>query len=286
MIEQQSSDAPKGAPAPAGTDAHDDGLVEIPQQQSPEGEEAPSPQKPEAPAESKKDDDPVKKQLRHMSWRAHDAERRANAAVLAQQEAAQRVTMLEAERREILRRATMPTLEQHNLDPNAYQRAVDEHNQRYLAEQRELLQRRDQETRAVAQQQAIAQFIDTRIAEAQQKYADYDTVVSNPALPPLRTVNPAVFQALMESDDMADLTYFLGKNPDEAHRIADLPPAKAIIELGKIASRLPGTNQRPQSAAPPPPPTVGGNATVRKRPEDMTDAEFNAWRRAAVRRRR
>lgn len=265
-----------------------------PQQPIAEGQAAPEQSTPEvptpeseaqAPQPPKKEISGVEKRINQLTWKAHEAERRANAAILAQQEAEQRAWALWQQQQEIQRQATMPTLEQHNLDPVAFQRAVEAHNQRYLEQQRQVQQQAWQNQQ---QRQAHEQFQRTLVAKAAEgaeKFADYNEVVGNPSLPPLAS-NPPLLAALLEHEQFAELSYYLGKNPAEAHRIVSLPPARAVMEMGKIAARLP-TNSRQTSNAPAPPAQVGGNQSgSTKDPSRMSYDEFVAFRRKQIAARR
>ena len=226
--------------------------------------------------------DPVQKRINQLTWKAHEAERRANAAVLAQQAAEQRAQQMWEQHQEMQRRATMPTPEQYNLDPRAYQQAVEAHNAQYLAQQKQAYEQQVQRQQQETQQRQFAQAMQARVAEAVQKFPDYQEVVSSPALPSLPQVNPPLFAALMEHEQMPELTYYLGKNPAEAHRIAALPPGRAILEMGKIAAKLPAAQT---SNAPAPPAKVGNAQRSDNSPRDSDSmADWLRKRQAQLRR--
>ena len=261
---------------PVGEQVADESAQEQqPQQVTPESEAQ------SETTEKKSPVDPVQKRINQLTWKVHEAERRANAAALAQQETMQRASQAEQQLREIHRRLSMPTPEQFNLDPRQYQAAVEAHYQQTLNQrQAELEQQARQQQAAVAQQQ-VEQAVNARIVEASQRFPDYQEVVSNPSLPPLPQVNPQLFAALMQHPQMPELTYYLGKNPAEAHRIAALPPGHALVELGRVASTLP----KQSSNAPAPPRTVGGNTRADAGPSD--NDSVNDWlrkRNAQIRR--
>lgn len=217
---------------------------------------------------------PVQVRINELTWKAHEAERRANAAIMAQQEAQRRAYELEQQQQEYVRRATVPKFEQYN-DLERYQQAVEQHSQQYIAQQQQALrQAQENQSRAYAQAQEDAR-LSAYVAEGKQKFADFEEVINNPSLPNLRQVNPVVVQAIIEDPAIA---YYLGKNTAEAHRIAGLPPVKALTEVGKIAAKL-SQPARKTSSAPNPVPTVGGKSVgVQKDPDKMSYAEFAAWR--------
>lgn len=265
-----------GASAPA--ESTNTPIVEGEQQQATPQVEAPTPtdSAAQSPAD-KKPVDPVQRRIDQITWQKHEAERRYNAAVFREQEMARELEQLRRERAEQQRRASMPTPEQYGMDAEQYRRAMEQHSQQWIEQQQ-----REASERMQAQQQAqmrehAQRAINARIAEAVEKYSDYAEVVGNPALPPLQTVNPPLFAALMEHEQMAELTYYLGKHPSDAHRIASLSPAKAILEMGKIAGRLSAGPARQTSNAPAPPATVGSAATADTGPSDKDDTE--TWMR-------
>ncbi len=86
-----------------------------------------------------------------------------------------------------------------------------------------------------------------------------------------------------------EVAYYLGKNPDVAMQISRLPDSYAAYEIGQIAARLQFEKTQANSArtliskAPPPAPAIEAvNQVVQKDPKDMTQAEFNKWRRKQI----
>jgi hypothetical protein len=251
-------------------------------------EEASPPPDTEAQAEPQKkaDQPPVQKRIDQLTWKAHEAERRLNAELVRRAEAEQRAQQYEQQLQELMRRATMPTMDQVGLDPDAYAKAVQTHYENWNSYQQQQAQKAMEERRRAEEHARRQQTIATRVAEGQQKYTDWDEVVNNPMLPPLPQVNPAVVEAILEHEQMPEITYFLGKNPAEAHRIAQMPPARAILEVGKIAAKLSLQPAQPSKAPPPPGQVSGGNATVQKDPSQMSYDEFVAFRRKQIAARR
>src|SRR5439155_22451644 len=58
--------------------------------------------------------------------------------------------------------------------------------------------------------------------------------------------------AIVRSENPAELIYHLGSNEEEMDRLVELSPARAIMELGKIAARLnpPKDKEAPATAEP------------------------------------
>jgi hypothetical protein len=128
-----------------------------------------------------------------------------------------------------------------------------------------------------------------RETEFAKTVADYDDVARNPDL----EISPHMAEVIQESDDGPALAYYLGKNPDIAANIAQLPPLAAARELGKIEARLAHEREQAKpnkvSKAPPPTPKIEGadpglKATSTTDPESdkLSDEE---WFRLAERER-
>ena len=93
-----------------------------------------------------------------------------------------------------------------------------------------------------------------RAVKAVDKYADFDSVVTNNDELP---ISPAMAHAIRSADAGIDVAYHLGKNPAEAARIANLDPIAQVFELGRIAATLP--TAKPVSKATPPLDAVSGS---------------------------
>jgi hypothetical protein len=228
----------------------------------------------------------ARKRIDQLTWKAHEAERRLNAEIMQRQRVEEEARQLRVQQQELMRRATMPTMDQVGLDPEAYQQAVIAHTERWAQYQREQEREAQQRAHQASQAQEFEQILNARVAEGQQKFPDYAEVVGNPQLPRLGSVNPAVFATIVGHEQMPEITYFLGKNPAEAHRIANLPPARAILEIGALAAKLARNPPRSSNAPPPPAQVSGGSATVQKDPSKMTYDEFVAYRRKQIAARR
>ncbi len=84
-----------------------------------------------------------------------------------------------------------------------------------------------------------------------------------------------------DCDHAADIAYHLAKDPQEAHRIASLPPVAAAREIGKLEAKYSGGTQPSQKSttnAPAPTSPVGSSETPTKKLEDMTTEEYIAYR--------
>lgn len=122
----------------------------------------------------------------------------------------------------------------------------------------------------------------SKITTARQEYADYDDVMELAQDIP---ITPAVSDAIQSSQFGADIAYYLAKNPDDAFRINSLPPVAAAREIGRIESYVEyEKNQKtqkkvpPVSKAPAPIKPVKASGAAGKSLEDMTPAEYIAYR--------
>ena len=167
-----------------------------------------------------------------------------------------------------------PKLEQYNsieeyLDALADHKASQKFD--HLAKEREA---KESQTR---QQQEVAKLHESytkQTEQARQAYSDFDDVVQYHDLP----ISHAMAEAIMRSTNGADVAYYLGKNPDQAARIASLDPFSAAVEIGRIAATVVRPQPRKTSNAPPPIQPVGARATPVTDPDKMSTEDWLKWR--------
>lgn len=127
----------------------------------------------------------------------------------------------------------------------------------------------------------------SKLANVQQKYPDWDDVVDQPDVP----LTDAMQTAILTSDVGTDVAYFLGKNPEEARRIAGLSPIEQARAIGRIEAKLSPSDPTPQrevSKAPAPIKPVGSasgtdGGTLN---ENLSMADWLKRRNAQVHRKR
>jgi hypothetical protein len=126
----------------------------------------------------------------------------------------------------------------------------------------ELFEKKLQEVNAQQRQMAVERQVadDTASLKAAgaAKYADFNEVIGNPDLP----ITDAMVNAMMAIDSGSDVAYYLGKNPHEAARIAQLPPTSQAREIGQLAKKV--------VAPPPSPPNLPKTLTTTR----STDGRF------------
>ena len=133
---------------------------------------------------------------------------------------------------------------------------------------------------AEAEKQSVVQSYRTRADSFSESHPDFDAVVTNPRLP----VSEAMAEAAFTSEKGPELLYYLGTNPEEAHRISQLPPYQAAMEMGRLEAKFTSQPARNQSRAPDPLDPIspgGGNATVD--PDKMSADQWRKWRESQIR---
>lgn len=207
------------------------------------------------------------------------------AETLRQQNAQLQQYMQSLQQQQPTQTSAMPKLEDFDYDTDKHAQAVQAWHQNQIAG----MQRQQQEAQqqAYLQQQQAAEFqrVQAKIAEGAQKYPDFQAKVNDPSLPSLVDVNPAAFQAVMESELGADVAYYLASNPTEVYNFRDLNPVQAIRKVAKIEQMLTAKGG-PAGKSPPKPPTkLKGNSEAVKNPADMSTDEYIAWRNRTLNKR-
>lgn len=124
---------------------------------------------------------------------------------------------------------------------------------------------KQEQQRAAEASQRIKDSYNERYRKAIEKHPDLPEIsrafIQNRSIPQ----NPAMAQAIMESDIGPEIVYHLGQNAQEAIRIASLSPVAAAREIGKIEAKLitaPIKEPNTISQAPEPIKAVGTKGTV------------------------
>jgi len=149
----------------------------------------------------------------------------------------------------------------------AEKRALEAVDKRLQAE----AQRRQNESAQQTAREQQAQW-NKSLEAARKKYDDFDDVTDNEDI----IVTPKMGEAIKDSPIGPDLVYHLGKNPDEAHRIAALPAREQYAEMVLLERTVRDAKPAPKKAsnAPEPINPVGGNAGIQDEtpsPKDSLD---------------
>lgn len=166
-----------------------------------------------------------------------------------------------------------PTLEDCDFDPTEYQRRFYK-----WARENEKVQERTQ--KAQQQYQERVRTVAEKEAAFTAEHPDYDAVARAPNVP----ITGFMAAAMFEGDDTPAVAYYLGKNLDEAAKIAQMSPIAQAKAIGKIEASLsaPASQRQPEpktvTNAPAPVTKLSGSPAAKKSYEDMSMREYSAAR--------
>lgn len=148
-----------------------------------------------------------------------------------------------------------------------------------LAAERKAQQESDNKRSYEAEESRKAKLAETLMDNGHEKYADFDDVAESTG-DLLRSKNlkfsTAMMGALYETENSHDIVYHLGKNPEEAERIARLSPYAQAKEIGKLEDKLSAKKPVKPSSAPAPATPINSGKSASKSYEDMTTDEYIA----------
>lgn len=123
--------------------------------------------------------------------------------------------------------------------------------------------------------EAQAQAFNTKVEAARERIPNLDqSLHAFYQLP----VSEHAGEIIAESDYAAEIAHYMAQNPGEAHAIYQMTPAQQGRALARIEAKFNLPTKR-TSSAPPPPPMVTGSQPARERtPQEMSAAEYIAWR--------
>jgi hypothetical protein len=225
---------------------------------TPETEQKPTEAQAEEPAEEKQEKPKSRAQLR------------VEQALADKRAAEARAASLEA-RLKALEAVKAPNPDAYD-DPTKFQADLTSHavKQARADELKEELQ----ETRSRADEARSAAWRE-KVEAVKDRFPDFVAVAHAPTLP----VSETMADVISEHDNGPAILYYLGKNPEEARRIASLPPARQGLELGRIEAKVSVPPPKRTSTAPPPAPALagGGAPATTPAPENMSMDAFAAW---------
>lgn len=153
----------------------------------------------------------------------------------------------------------------------------------YKAEQKfqQLIERQSQQEAERQKQGRHEAFIEKAETFASTT-PDFNEVAFNPRL----AITDVMADVLDLSERGPEILYWLGKNPEEALRIARLPPVHASLEIGRLEARISAPQPKTVTQAPPPiRPLSGGSGSALVDPDKMTSDEWRKWREGEIRKR-
>ncbi len=155
-----------------------------------------------------------------------------------------------------------PTLEDHDFDEAAFSAATIKHQ---VAEAvKEQTETSRQAAAKVSAEQSQAAFNERIVALNKPDFADVANAI--PQLP------NGVADALVQSENGAELIYHLGTHLDAADKLANMSPQQAMMELGRISVGMTAKPEVKTSAAPDPiaPLNSGGSLSQERGPTGAT----------------
>lgn len=168
----------------------------------------------------------IDKATRHQ----RDAERRA-------EQAEARIRELETQSTPAEPAQPVPQLAQGNTRPKVddFTETDDPYQAHSFAAAEYVLQQHEAAKQRQAAEAAFANRVQEHRTHGAEKYADFDTVVKQV---PVYNFPAHVVEAIVDSDQGADLLYYLGTHESEARAVAAASPVKAILTLGQLAARF------------------------------------------------
>jgi hypothetical protein len=136
----------------------------------------------------------------------------------------------------------------------------------------------EQQRQRYAQEQA--REFGSRLAKGAEKYSDFKEVALSEDVP----ITQAMAHAIGKLGNGADVAYYLGSNRDEAEAIAAMSDVEQVWAMKDISSKITSKPTPTKTSAPIVP--SGAKVSVQKEPEDMTYAEFCAFRKRQIAQRR
>jgi hypothetical protein len=215
------------------------------------GDEAAAPEKPEDPKRKS-----ARERIHELTAQKYEAQRRADEAISE------------------ARRLREQLQKRPEIDPNDYDAQQDERLRRVVKSER------FDETVAEARsaQEAAAEARSTvfmaKVEAARERIPDLDAALGDFSKLP---VTQDTAELIAESEKAAEIAYYLAKNPDQAIRIANLPPVKQGAALKDIEHKISAGTPRRTTNAPPPPPMIGASSSpATPSLRDMGVAEIGA----------
>lgn len=220
----------------------------------------------------------VEKRIGQLTKQRYDALREVANERAARVAAEQRAQWLEAQYKHQNWQTPQPT---EYESAQEYAARVHAENQRRAQYDQQYVQHVQASQQQAAMQAQAHVRLQELAAQGQEQYPDFDEVVNNPALPSIASTPPLFQQAYLGLPNAAQVSYFLGKNPNEVRALMAMQLPDAIRELGRISERAKSVPRKSISNAPPPTKTLtgeGNGATRSLYDPQMTAEEWYAAR--------
>lgn len=139
-------------------------------------------------------------------------------------------------------------------------------------------QQATQQTQQEQFRQAVSNAKAKTMEDGAAKYPDFVGVVESL---PANVLTEDMAFLIINTDSPEDVAYHLGKNPQEAARISQLPPVGKAIEIGRIHERIKAAKPpaKTPSNAPPPPTPLKPTGTASNDYAELAKNDMDAYYR-------
>lgn len=165
------------------------------------------------------------------------------------------------------------------LEAKAVYKAEQKVNERLNAE-REVSQKQRQQQGVAAEAEKLAQSWTKREQDFISQNKDYTATVTPFVEEGMAGLDGLARRAIVESQNGPALLMYLAANPEIAEEIAELSPLQQIAELGALKVRMTPAAKQKSSAPAPIRPGNSGKSAGTGYSENMTDAQYYAWRKS------
>jgi hypothetical protein len=157
-----------------------------------------------------------------------------------------------------------------------FDRAVDQYIEQVSQSK---VQQTTQTLRQQQEQEALVSGFNSRLAPLAKENPQYIAAVQVFASME-GEMNPQVFRDIVADEDGPRIAWEIATDPDFAEAVMSASPAKAgrLIERRLAQAQSSTASQQPPKPAIPVTKTVSGAGAASKNPEEMTTAEYIAWR--------
>jgi len=239
----------------------------------------------EAPAEEAQS--PEQQEAKKQSKFQRRLDRQKTARVAAETEARllrERVQQLETQGKPQDQGTVEPKREDFQ-DYEAYLRAAAKHDARQETEaalkaEREATQGRERQAQGQVRNERIAKDWTERERTFEAATKDYAEVVNPFVDDEMQHFSGGARAAIAESEVGPALLYYLSTHEEDAERISGLSAMRQVAELGKLEMKVSMPAKRTVSQAPAPASVISGGKTSTKDLNKMSQAEYEAHRKA------
>lgn len=201
----------------------------------------------------------------------------------------ERISQIHAAKKQAEADAAMARQEAQRLRQELEQLRTQPRDQMAFEDQDALRVREAVKMERLEEKQAEAQFREQIAAQARVATFQAKVEAAAERMPDLVEkfsrvpVSEQAADLIAESDRAAEIAYYLGNNPQEAHEIYRLPAHLQGARIARIEARLSAApTVRKVSQAPSPPPALSGASSPGvKDPGTMSMEEYAKWRKAS-----